>query len=99
MSGESAMQPKLNDLLDTAARALERYGASHQELKFYEETAELTLAMRHGYARQQIRGEAADVIIMAMQMLVNACDEPGDAEKELAWKMHALNVRLRVDKP
>lgn len=34
-----------------------------------------------------------------MQMLVNACDEPGDAEKELAWKMHALNVRLRGDKP
>lgn len=93
----TSTQPSLSDMLDTCARALEKYGASHQELKFYEETAELTLAIRHGYARQQIRGEAADVVIMAMQMLLNACDEPGDAERELAWKIHSLNLRLKVD--
>lgn len=91
------MQPQLSDILDTCARALEHFGASNQELKFYEETAELTLAMRHGHFRSQIRGEAADVIIMAMQMLLNACDEPGDAEKTLEWKIHALNLRLKTE--
>lgn len=87
--------PTLQDMFDVAALALDHFGASDQELKLYEEMAELTLALRHGHERKLIRGECVDVIIMAMQMLLNASDDYSDAENEIAAKVDSLLVRLR----
>ena len=92
-------KPTLTNLLDTAAVALAHFGASAQELKYYEEAAELTCAMRHGESRHAIRGEAADVLIMAAQMLLSACDEPGQAEQMIQWKLESLRARLRESIP
>jgi len=91
------MQPKLTDLLDTCALALDHWGASAQERKFFEESAELTVALTHGESRLAIRGEAVDVILMAAQMLLNACDTPEQAEEMIAHKLQRLRDRVRME--
>jgi phosphoribosyl-ATP pyrophosphohydrolase len=85
----------INDMLDIAALSLAKHGASNQELKLYEEMAELTVALRHGHERELIRGECVDVIIMSMQMLLNASDDYSDVEKIMSSKFTSLLLRLR----
>jgi len=91
-------QPKLiTQLNETCAAALTHFGATSQLAKYHEETAELTVAITHGYSRMMIVSEAADVIIMAWQMGLNASENKDDLTREISRKLKRLQGIIAID--
>jgi phosphoribosyl-ATP pyrophosphohydrolase len=80
----------ITNLNETCAAALTHFGATAQLAKYHEETAELTHAITHGHARSMILSEAADVIVMAWQMGLNASESDEDLPRAIQQKLNRL---------
>jgi phosphoribosyl-ATP pyrophosphohydrolase len=89
----------ITDLNETCTAALKHFGATNQLAKYHEETAELTVAITHGYSRTMILSEAADVIIMAWQMGLNASETDDDLPRAIAQKLERLQGILTTNGP
>lgn len=81
----------------TCAAALTHFGATNQLAKYHEEAAELTVAITHGHSRSMILSEAADVIIMAWQLGLNASESDEDLPRAIAQKLERLKGIINVN--
>lgn len=94
-----ATENLITSLNETCAAALTHFGATAQLAKYHEEAAELTYAITHGHARSMILSEAADVVIMAWQMGLNASETDDDLPRAIARKLERLQGIIATDGP